>query len=295
MPGLDGAELCRRVRAHPGAPYTYIILLTVLDDEEHTRYGMQAGADDFLRKPLRVEDLEMRLIAAERVSDLHHQLWNQETRREHTHDALLRLTQQVAALSDPHDLQAALLAEATVLLDGSAGLVSTWDDERASLTTVRSTIPESRSETTLEAAQRVSARAIQRRGPAILNGSMQAVRGETASPPALAVPLVHQERVVGALAIVSFAPGKRFLQGFGELTSEHFCQHVHRKEELLLGRDPTRAIRRQSAGGNNTVDMRMMFELLIPTMQHTEEADVCSQMLRIASDLEQCLGADPKE
>ena len=89
-----------------------------------------------------------------------------------------------------------------------------------------------------------------------------------------------------------FAPGKRFLQGFGELTSEHFCQHVHRKEELLLGRDPTRAIRRQSAGGNNTVDMRMMFELLIPTMQHTE---VCSQMLRIASDLEQCLGADPKE
>jgi hypothetical protein len=43
------------------------------------------------------------------------------------------------------------------------------------------------------------------------------------------------------------------------------------------------------------VDVRMMLELLIPTMQHTEEADVCAQMLWIASDFEQCLGADSKE
>ena len=39
----------------------------------------------------------------------------------------------------------------------------------------------------------------------------------------------------------------------------------------------------------------MVLELLIPTMQHAEEADVCTQMLRIASYLEQRLGADPKE
>jgi len=41
--------------------------------------------------------------------------------------------------------------------------------------------------------------------------------------------------------------------------------------------------------------MRMVFELLIPTMQHAEEADVCTQMLRIASDLKQCLSTDSKE
>ena len=45
MPGLNGPELCRRIRSQPGAAYTYIILLTVLDDNEHTRHGTQAGAD----------------------------------------------------------------------------------------------------------------------------------------------------------------------------------------------------------------------------------------------------------
>jgi non-specific serine/threonine protein kinase len=210
MPGLDGAELCRRVRAHPGAPYAYIILLTVLDDEEHTRYGMQAGADDYLRKPLRIEDLEMRLIAAERVSYLHRQLWNRETRREHTHDALLRLAQQVAALSDPHELATTLLAESTVLLDGSAGVISTCQAECASLTPLRSTIPEARGEAAMHAAQRVSSRAVERRGPAILSGSPAAAAGGSGGPAAVAVPLVHEDGLVGALAIVSFVPGKRF-------------------------------------------------------------------------------------
>jgi hypothetical protein len=43
------------------------------------------------------------------------------------------------------------------------------------------------------------------------------------------------------------------------------------------------------------MDMGMMFELLIPTMQHTEEAYFCAQMLRIACDLQQRLCAEPKE
>ena len=210
MPGLDGAELCRRVRAQLGAPYTYVILLTVLDDEEHTRYGMQAGADDYLSKPLRIEDLEIRLIAAERVSYLHRQLWDRETRREHTHEALLRLTQQVAALGDREQLLTTLLAEATVLLGGSAGVVSTWDHERDELTAVRSTISEAGGNAGLEAAQRVSSRALQRRGPAILNSSPPAAGREGGSPAALAVPMTHGERLVGALAIVAFDPRKRF-------------------------------------------------------------------------------------
>ena len=217
MPGLDGAELCRRVRAHPSAPYTYIILLTVLDDDEHTRFGMQAGADDYLRKPLRIEDLEMRLIAAERVSYLHRQLWDRETLREHTHDALLRLAQQVAAMTDPQTLQATLLAEATVLLNGSGGVISMCEDEWDRLTPSRSTIPEACGPAAVEAAQRVSAHAVQRRGPAILNGSSVTVAGANESPAAVAVPLVHDDRLVGALAVISFTPGKRFTPGDAQL------------------------------------------------------------------------------
>jgi hypothetical protein len=43
------------------------------------------------------------------------------------------------------------------------------------------------------------------------------------------------------------------------------------------------------------MDMWMMFEFLIPRMQHTEEANVCPQMPWVACNLEQCLSTDPKK
>lgn len=71
MPGLDGADLCRRVRAQRDSPYVYFILLTMLDHRGFALEGMQAGADDYLAKPLNGEELRLRLIAAERVTTLH--------------------------------------------------------------------------------------------------------------------------------------------------------------------------------------------------------------------------------
>jgi diguanylate cyclase (GGDEF)-like protein len=78
MPGLDGDELCRRVRADPDAPYAYFVLLTSLDDKRHVVAGMEAGADDYLTKPFGHEELETRLIAAARVSALHRQIAAQQ-------------------------------------------------------------------------------------------------------------------------------------------------------------------------------------------------------------------------
>jgi diguanylate cyclase (GGDEF)-like protein len=79
MPGVEGPELCRLVRAHPG-PYTYFILLTAFGDRGHALEGMQAGADDFLPKTLEEDALALRLIAAERVTALHHRLAEQDAR-----------------------------------------------------------------------------------------------------------------------------------------------------------------------------------------------------------------------
>jgi diguanylate cyclase (GGDEF)-like protein len=70
MPGLDGAELCRRLRARPKEPYVYVILLTVLDREEDVVRGMEAGADDFVSKPFHPNELRARLRAGERIIDL---------------------------------------------------------------------------------------------------------------------------------------------------------------------------------------------------------------------------------
>ena len=74
MPGMDGVDLCQRVRASQRETYTYFMLLTSLEGKHHFRQGMQAGADDYLMKPLDREDLQVRLQVAQRVTALHHQL-----------------------------------------------------------------------------------------------------------------------------------------------------------------------------------------------------------------------------
>jgi diguanylate cyclase (GGDEF)-like protein len=79
MPGIEGPELCRLVRANPG-PYTYFVLLTAFGDRGHALEGMQAGADDYLAKTLDVDDLRLRLIGAERISSLHKRLAEQDAR-----------------------------------------------------------------------------------------------------------------------------------------------------------------------------------------------------------------------
>jgi CheY-like chemotaxis protein len=71
MPGMDGRELCRRVRADKNSPYTYVIFSTVLEGEENVHEALRAGADDYLIKPTPVEDIEARLIVAEHVTALH--------------------------------------------------------------------------------------------------------------------------------------------------------------------------------------------------------------------------------
>jgi phosphoserine phosphatase RsbU/P len=67
MPGLDGVEVCRRVRARHGAPYTYVIMLTARDTKEDIAEGLQAGADDYILKPFDHEELRARLKVGERI------------------------------------------------------------------------------------------------------------------------------------------------------------------------------------------------------------------------------------
>jgi diguanylate cyclase (GGDEF)-like protein len=67
MPGLDGPELCRRIRARGGLRYTYVILLTARDRRADRIEGLRAGADDFLVKPPDADELAVRLEIARRI------------------------------------------------------------------------------------------------------------------------------------------------------------------------------------------------------------------------------------
>ncbi len=74
MPGINGFELCRRVRNLDSDRYVYIIIATSLGAQGDVRDGIEAGADDFLTKPIDPFDLETRLVAARRVTALHTEL-----------------------------------------------------------------------------------------------------------------------------------------------------------------------------------------------------------------------------
>ena len=74
MPGLDGVEICRRIRTRSGNPYVYVILLTGRDDTEDMITGLEAGADDYLCKPFHLGELEARLRSGKRIVDLQTEL-----------------------------------------------------------------------------------------------------------------------------------------------------------------------------------------------------------------------------
>ena len=68
MPEMDGLEFCRQLRSRVGAEYTYFILLTSRTaDHANQREAIEAGVDDFLSKPLDLQELWMRLRVAERI------------------------------------------------------------------------------------------------------------------------------------------------------------------------------------------------------------------------------------
>src|SRR5499427_5968979 len=86
MPGLDGVEICRRLRSLQREPYIYILLLTARTESQDLIEGMDAGADDYLTKPFNAHELRVRLHAGRRILDLQDAL-----HRQATHDGLTGL------------------------------------------------------------------------------------------------------------------------------------------------------------------------------------------------------------
>jgi diguanylate cyclase (GGDEF)-like protein len=71
MPGRDGLALCRAIRAEESELYTYIVLVTSHGSRENILAGLEAGADDYVAKPLDPFVLQTRLLVADRVTSLH--------------------------------------------------------------------------------------------------------------------------------------------------------------------------------------------------------------------------------
>lgn len=97
MPGMTGLEFCRAFRTLESESYGYFILLTSKSEKEEVAIGLDAGADDFLSKPVTLQELHARMRAGERLiatqnelRDKNRQLGDALTRLQEVHDSLNR-------------------------------------------------------------------------------------------------------------------------------------------------------------------------------------------------------------
>lgn len=80
MPGVDGPQICQKVRARQAGSYTYLLLVTARSSKSDIVEGLSAGADDFISKPVDLEELRARLHVGERVLLLEQRLADQIAR-----------------------------------------------------------------------------------------------------------------------------------------------------------------------------------------------------------------------
>lgn len=74
MPGMNGLELCREVRGLASDRYVYFVLLTAKSEKGAVAEGLNIGADDFLAKPVRSDELRARISAGDRILTMEREL-----------------------------------------------------------------------------------------------------------------------------------------------------------------------------------------------------------------------------
>jgi two-component system, cell cycle response regulator len=90
MPGMEGVQICQRIRERKNRPYVYVLLLTARSEKRDLLRGLELGADDYLTKPFDSEELRARLLVGERILNLQDDLIaaREELRFRATHDVL---------------------------------------------------------------------------------------------------------------------------------------------------------------------------------------------------------------
>jgi diguanylate cyclase (GGDEF)-like protein len=92
MPRVDGFEVVRRLKSDPRLPFIPIILQTALDSTEHKVTGLDAGADDYVTKPVNFAELDARVKSLLRIKALQEELADRERQLRSANAQLLELS-----------------------------------------------------------------------------------------------------------------------------------------------------------------------------------------------------------
>lgn len=91
MPGMTGLEFCGAFRKRSGDKYGYFILLTSKSEKNEIATGLEAGADDFVSKPVNATELRARMAAGERILQMQRELTDKNALITETLDELQRV------------------------------------------------------------------------------------------------------------------------------------------------------------------------------------------------------------
>ena len=92
MPDMDGLEVVRRLKADKNLPFIPVIMQTALDSTERMVAGLEAGADDYVTKPINFAELEARVRSLLRIKKLQQELGDREKELSQMNDRLLHIS-----------------------------------------------------------------------------------------------------------------------------------------------------------------------------------------------------------
>ncbi len=99
MPEMSGYEVCRRLRESPATRLLPVVMVTALDPDEERVKGIEAGADDFLSKPIHQPELLARVRSLLQIGELHETVRAQAARLEEWNRTLeQRVSEQVVEI-----------------------------------------------------------------------------------------------------------------------------------------------------------------------------------------------------
>jgi len=92
MPDMDGLEVVRRLKADRDLPFIPVIMQTALDSTERIVAGLEAGADDYVTKPINFAELDARVRSLLRIKKLQQELGEREKELSQMNDRLLQIS-----------------------------------------------------------------------------------------------------------------------------------------------------------------------------------------------------------
>jgi two-component system, cell cycle response regulator len=100
MPGMEGVQICQRLRERKGRPYVYVLLLTARSLKQDLLQGLELGADDYLTKPFDAQELRARLHVGGRILNLQDDLLaaQEALKFRATHDSLTGIANRAAIM-----------------------------------------------------------------------------------------------------------------------------------------------------------------------------------------------------